>query len=113
MKPFLSGTSVTDEALLRKVNKITNEESERRQRLGRNKPTKAIYAESGEVGLKKAGDCKEDTHRTDKDEEMQKLTTKVQALTQMVESLKQWEKKKKNVSICDTEYLPIIMMNSC
>lgn len=89
LKPFLSDPSVTDEVLLRQVNKITREESERRQRLGCNKPTKAIYAQSGEVGLQKPGDCKGDSHRTDKDGEMQKLTTQVQALTQMVESLKQ------------------------
>lgn len=67
LKPFLSDPSVTDEALLRQVNKITSEESERRQCLGRNKQTKAIYAQSGEVGLKKPGDC----HSTDKDEEME------------------------------------------
>lgn len=87
LKPLLSDPSVTDEALLRQVNKITSEESERRQRLGRSKPTKAVYAQSGEVSLEKSRDWKGDPHHK-RDEEMQKLTTQVQALTQLVESLK-------------------------
>lgn len=88
MKPLLSDPSFTDEALLKQVNKITSDVSERRHRLGRNKPSKAIYAQCGEVSLEKPGDCKGDPHHKNKDEEKQKLTTQVQALTQMVESLK-------------------------
>lgn len=63
LEPLLSDPSITDEALLRQVNKITSEESERRQRLGRNKPTKAIYAHSGEVSLEKPRDWKGDPQR--------------------------------------------------
>ena len=89
LKPLISDSSVTDEAILRQVIKTTSEESERRRRLGRTTRTKTIYAQSGEVSSEKPGDSKEDSHRKGKDEEVQKLTTQVQALTQMVESLKQ------------------------
>lgn len=89
LKLLLSDPSVTDEALLRKVIRTTSEESERRRRLSRNSRNKVIYAQSGQVNSEKPGDSKEDTHPKGKDEEIQKLSTQVQALTQMVESLKQ------------------------
>lgn len=76
---------MTDEALLRQVIKTTSEESERRRCLSRNTCTKAIYAQSGEVSSAKSCSNKKDSHRKGKDVEMQKLTTQVQALTQMVE----------------------------
>lgn len=88
LKPLFSDPSVTDEALLRQVIKTTSEESERRRRLGCNPRTKVIYAQSGQINPERPGESKEDSHPKGKDEEVQKLSAQVQALTQMVESSK-------------------------
>lgn len=100
LKPLLSDPSVTDETLLRQVIKTTSEESERRRRLGRNTRTKTIYAQSGQVNSDKPGDKKDDLQPKGKDEEVQKLSAQVQALTKMVESLKQLKLQPDTQSQC-------------
>lgn len=81
LKPLLSDPTVTDEMLLRQVTKTTNEESERKRRLGRSTRPKTAHVQSsesntGEVSKEKSND-----------ELLHQLNAQVQTLTQAVSSL--------------------------
>lgn len=87
LRPLLSDPMVTDEMLLRQVTKTTNEESERKRRLGRSTRPKTAHVQSSEINtseMSKEG-CNANTNA--KDELLHQLSAQVQALTQVVSSL--------------------------
>lgn len=85
LRPLLSDPAVTDDMLLRQVNKTTSEESERKRRLGRSNRPKTAHAHSGEVTTSEVN--KEKPVPDTKDELIQQLSAQVQALTEVVTSL--------------------------
>lgn len=87
LKPLLSDPAVTDDMLLRQVNKTTSEESERKRRLGRSNRPKTAQAHSGEVTTSQVDKEKPTADTQAKDELIQQLSAQVQALTEVVTSL--------------------------
>ena len=87
LRPLLSDPTVTDEMLLRQVTKTTNEESERKRRLGRGTRPKAAHVQSSETNTSEVSKerCNVDTKA--KDKLLHQLSAQVQALTQVVSSL--------------------------
>lgn len=62
LKPFLSDYAISDEALIRQVNKVSSEESERQQRLGHFPHQKVTHAHSAKLesdkGMERSPDNK-------------------------------------------------------
>lgn len=88
LKPLLSDPTVTDDLLLRQMTKTTNDESERKKRLGRATRPKTVYAHSsgaesdtGPVRVIANPKAKA------KDELIRQLSVQVQTLTEAVSSL--------------------------
>lgn len=86
LKPLLSDYSVSDEALIRQVNKVSSEESERQRRLGYSTRQKVTHAHTAQLEPAK------DTEMTDcksksKNKVIEELAAKVETLTKVVESL--------------------------
>lgn len=87
LRPLLSDPTVTDEVLLRQVTRMTNEESERKRRLGRSTRPKTAHVQSSEGNM---GEVRKENSSADtdtKDELLHQLSAQVQALTQAVSTL--------------------------
>ncbi len=87
LRPLLSDPTVTDEVLLRQVTKTTNEESERKRRLGRGTRPKTAHVQSSEINTSEVSKEKRNADTNAKDELLHQLSAQVQALTQVVSSL--------------------------
>lgn len=87
LKPLLSDPAITDDALLRQVNKTTSEETERKRRLGRSTRPKTAQAHSGEVTTSEVNKVSSTPDTKTKDDLIQQLSAQVQALTEAVTSL--------------------------
>lgn len=68
LRPLLSDPTVTDEMLLRQVAKTTNEESERKRRLGRNTRPKTAHVQSSESNIGEVSKEKSSADTDAKDE---------------------------------------------
>ncbi len=86
LKPLLSDYTVSDEALIRQVNNVSSEESEKQQRLGHCSCQKVTQAHSTQLKLdndiEESSDCK-----AKKSNITEELSAKLNALTKVVESL--------------------------
>lgn len=83
LRPLLSDNTVSDEALLRHVIKITSDASERQHRLGqisRHKTTHNAQLEGHEVKVE------QNTELKSKNKTIQQLTAQVEALRSVIES---------------------------
>lgn len=87
LKPLLSDWSVSDEVLIRQVNKVSSEESERQQRLGYSSRQKVTHAHSAQLETDKNTEKPPDPKTKNKNKEIEELSSKVDALTRMVEAL--------------------------
>lgn len=87
LKPLLSDPAITDDSLLRQVNKTTSEETERKRRLGRSARPKAAQANSGEVISSEVDKINPTPDTKTRDDIIQQLSAQVQALTEVVASL--------------------------
>lgn len=87
LRPFLSDPTVTDEMLLRQVTKTTNEESERKRRLGRSTRPRTAHVQSSESNTGEVSKEKSNPDTNTKDELLHQLSTQVQVLAQAVSSL--------------------------
>ena len=86
LKPLLSDNAVSDEALIRQVNKVCSEESERQRRLGHGSRQKVTHAHSAQ--LENNDTEKQPENKTkSKNNVIEELNAKVDALTKLVESL--------------------------
>ncbi|KAL6483733.1 hypothetical protein MHYP_G00086050 [Metynnis hypsauchen] len=92
LKPLLSDSMVTDEAILKQVTKITSDETERQRRLGmihRAKPTVAHSAQL-EMDIPKTCNLSQDAHESKiKKDPLKQLSDKIDALTIVVDSIRQ------------------------
>ncbi|XP_049319254.1 uncharacterized protein LOC125780868 [Astyanax mexicanus] len=92
LKPLLSDSMATDEAILRQVTKITSDETERQRRLGmmhRAKPTVAHSAQL-EMDSPKTYNLSHDTLESkSKKDPLKQLSDKIDALTSVVDSMRQ------------------------
>nr|XP_023671164.1 uncharacterized protein LOC111845760 [Paramormyrops kingsleyae] len=88
LKPILSDSTVSEEAILRQVTKITSDEGERQRRLGVATRPKQMVAHSAQLksDTQKSHDLKQKFQ--DKDV-LQQLTAKIDALTSLVDSMRQ------------------------
>lgn len=86
LKPLLSDYSVSDESLIRQVNKVCNEESERQRRLGHGPRQKVSQAHSAQL---EGNDTEKqpESKTKSKNNVIEELNAKVDALTKLVESL--------------------------
>lgn len=87
LRPLLSDPTVTDEMLLRQVTKTTNEESERKRRLGRSARPRTVHVQSSESNTGEMSEEKSNPDTNTKDELLHQLSTQVQVLAQAVSSL--------------------------
>ncbi|KAJ8014045.1 hypothetical protein DPEC_G00036170 [Dallia pectoralis] len=83
LKPFLSDRTVSDELLLRQIIQTTNEECERKRRLGRSSIRKVAQAHRTQAEPEKTDD------NESKDKTIQRLNAQIEALTETVTSLTQ------------------------
>ncbi|KAK0132160.1 hypothetical protein N1851_033046 [Merluccius polli] len=83
LRPLLSDPTVTDEMLLRQVTKTTNEESERKRRLGRGTRPKAAHVQSSETNTSEVSKEKCNVDTNAKDKLLHQLSAQVQALTEV------------------------------
>ncbi len=87
LKPLLADHSITDEAIVRNVMKITNDENERR--LGPIIRPKQSNASSAQFEIKPDGEVKEAPGQKIKYDPIIQLTARIDALTNMVDSMRQ------------------------
>ncbi len=90
LKPLLADSSVTDDAILRHVMKVTSDENERLRRLGpptRTKPSTASSAQvHSEPGSDEAGRTEAAVKKSQNDP-IKQLTARIDTLTNMVDAL--------------------------
>ncbi|XP_061817764.1 uncharacterized protein [Nerophis lumbriciformis] len=87
LKPMLSDYAVSDEALIRHVSQVCSEESERQRRLAHGSRQKVTHAHSAQLETDKDME-KTLQHKTkNKSNVIEELSSKVDALTKLVESL--------------------------
>lgn len=92
LKPLLTDHNVKDEVILRHVMRITSEESERLRRLGtthRQNQTKAHSAQLEANVAQAQGAKQQNVERVAEMDIIQQLSAKIEALTKVVDSLKQ------------------------
>ena len=87
LKPLLSDCAVSDEALIRQVNKVSSEESERQRRLGCNPRQKVTQAHTAQVETEQDTEKTTDSKTKNKNKVIEELSSKVDALTKVVEAL--------------------------
>ncbi|KAG9276423.1 hypothetical protein AMEX_G8737 [Astyanax mexicanus] len=87
IKPFLSDYTVSDDTLLRLVNQISSEESERQRRLGSCSRQRITHAHSAHLESDNDADKSTGTKAKTKSKTEQELSAKIDALTKVVESL--------------------------
>ncbi|KAJ8000024.1 hypothetical protein DPEC_G00200520 [Dallia pectoralis] len=90
LKPLLSDSDVTDDAILRHVMKITSDENERLRRLGpptRGKPSMANSAQVSEETDRDVKAAKVVSVQKGQDDEIKLLTDRVDALTSMLDAI--------------------------
>ncbi|XP_028299402.1 uncharacterized protein LOC114461495 [Gouania willdenowi] len=90
LRPLISNSQVTDEAILCQVVKIISDENEHLRRLGQTPRQKTIYAHSAKVETeaKPSNDKLRDTTMDSKDRQtIQQLSVQVETLTHMVAAL--------------------------
>lgn len=86
LKPLLSDYTVSDESLIRQVNKVCSEESERQRRLGHGPRQKGTHAHSAQLENNETEKHSENKTKS-KNNVIEDLNAKVDALTKLVESL--------------------------
>jgi len=86
LKPLLADHSITDEAIVRNVMKITNDENERR--LGPIIRPKQSNASSAQFEIKPDGEVKEAPGHKIKYDPIIQLTARIDSLTNMVDSMR-------------------------
>lgn len=90
LKPLLTDHTVTDEALLKQVTKISSEESERQRRLGHATQRKLTQAHSAQVDSEsEGGDSNPRAQKKSKAKTIQELSAEVEALKCVIDSLRQ------------------------
>ncbi|KAL1261164.1 hypothetical protein QQF64_008991 [Cirrhinus molitorella] len=89
LRPFLSDSTVSDETLLRHVIRITSDESERQCRLGQSTCYKVAHAHSAQFESDSGAKEMVRVDETTKDKIIQQLKVQIEALTTVVDSLKQ------------------------
>lgn len=95
LKQLISAGDVTDDMLLRQLVKVTSEEEERQRRLQSTPRLKTTHAHSAQIeGISEIKTAAATTEQTDK--EIRKFITQVEALTDVVNSLKQPKGKEQN-----------------
>ncbi|XP_067334566.1 uncharacterized protein [Channa argus] len=87
LKPLLSDYGVTDEALIRQVNKVSSEESERQRRLGATSRQKVTHAHSAQLTTERDIESTSDGKVNSKNKVIEELNAKIDALTKVVEAL--------------------------
>ncbi|KAJ8010525.1 hypothetical protein DPEC_G00075990 [Dallia pectoralis] len=90
LKPLLSDSDVTDDAILRHVMKITSDENERLRRLGPPTRAKTSMANSAQVSEETDRDVKAAkvvSAQKGQDDEIKLLTARVDALTSMLDAI--------------------------
>uniref|UniRef100_A0A3B1J7S5 ribonuclease H n=1 Tax=Astyanax mexicanus TaxID=7994 RepID=A0A3B1J7S5_ASTMX len=89
LKPLLSDPTVSDEILLRRIIKAMSDESERQRRLGQTPRQKVTIARSAQ--LESVTENKAERSATDKKQTktLQELTAQVEALTNVIEAMRQ------------------------
>lgn len=89
LKPLLADSNVTDDAILRHVMKVTSDENERLRRLGPPTRMKQSTASSAQVHSEPGSDGggRTETTRKSQDDPIKQLTTRIDALTNMVDAL--------------------------
>ena len=103
LKPLLSDCSVSDEALIRQVNKVSSEESERQRRLGYSFCQKVTHAQSAQFETDKNTEKPPDPKTKNKNKETDELSSKVDALTRMVEALTAAKTAEQPCQCCHTQ----------
>lgn len=89
LKPLLADHSITDEAIVRNVMKITNDENERARRLGPITRPKQSHANSAQLESEPDRVVKEAPGQKIKNDPIVQLTARIDALTSMVDSMRQ------------------------
>lgn len=92
LKPLLNDNQVKDEVILRHVMRITSEESERQRRLGPPPRQNQLKAHSAQLEANAAqfqGAKQQSAEQTAGIDMIQQLSAKIEALTKVVDSLKQ------------------------
>ncbi|XP_034416652.1 uncharacterized protein LOC117749943 [Cyclopterus lumpus] len=89
LKPLLSDSTLSDESILRQVIQTTNEESERKRRLGRSSIRKVTQAHSTHAEPEKTNKGDKNTETENKDKTIQRLAAQVETLNKTIDSLKQ------------------------
>lgn len=102
LKPLLSDPIVTDDALVKQITKTTNEESERKRRLGRATRPKAAQAQSNETDHCDVTKVESHPDSKAKYELIHQLSAQVQALTQVVSSLQAKDKDREKLLACES-----------
>ncbi|RXN36720.1 hypothetical protein ROHU_002708 [Labeo rohita] len=93
LKPLLTNSGVTDEMILRHVMKITSEENERMKRLGSSRRQTVTNAHSAQLEsdvektLSTKSESVESKSKQTKPDPLRELTTKVEELTRLVETM--------------------------
>ncbi|XP_051793415.1 uncharacterized protein b3gat1b isoform X1 [Acanthochromis polyacanthus] len=86
LKPLLSDYTVSDEALIRQVNKVSSEESERQRRLGHVTRQKVTHAHAAQLEPDKNAEKQSDKTKN-QNKVIEELSAKLDALTKVVEAL--------------------------
>lgn len=89
LKPLLADHSITDEAIVRNVMKITNDENERARRLGPITRPKHSNASSAQLESEPDKGVKEQPVQKIKNDPIIQLTARIDALTSMVDAMRQ------------------------
>ncbi len=87
LKPLLADHSITDEAIVRNVMKITNDENERARRLGPMTRPKQSTASCAQLEPDRG--VKEASVQKSKNDPIMQLTARIDALTSLVDSMRQ------------------------
>lgn len=89
LKPLLADHSITDEAIVRNVMKITNDENERARRLGPITRPKQSTASCAQLESDPNKGVKETPGQKSRSDPITELTARIDALTSMVNSMRQ------------------------
>lgn len=89
LKPLLSNHTITDEAILRSVTRITSDENERVRRLGPLTRVKQSTASCAQLESESVREFNEIPEQKNKNDPIKQLTARIDALTSMVDSMRQ------------------------
>lgn len=87
LKPLLSDCSVTDEALIRQVNKVSGDESKRQRQLGQWSRQKITHAHSAQFSPDKGTENLLECRAKSKNSVIEEMNAKIDALTKVIEAL--------------------------